>query len=99
MNTDKKFNTARGNLAHSQGILDSLHQLQTTPIPPHTPPQEPGMPQAAPIQPEQVPQPDIQKTIQDTLTPFMDKITSLLTKQENEVKQVELKIDGQMTPQ
>lgn len=55
MATDKQFNIARGNLAHSQGILDQLHsQNMAQPSPEMAAPMPQSTPQSvqAPVSPE-----------------------------------------------
>lgn len=88
MATDKSFNTARISLGHSQGLLDKMQgQNMAQPSP------EMAQPQAQPPQQEQ--QPDLVSTIKEVLTPMFDDLKKELLKNE---KQVELKIEGEMTP-
>ncbi len=99
--SEAKFQDAKGQLAFSQQLVDKMKAQQSPQMPQEQPSQAPQEAPQAPEQPTPQPQPDspgIAQTIQDILTPFMDKIIGLFKKQENEVKQVELKIDGEMTP-
>lgn len=88
---------AMGSLAFSQQLADHFNKPMIQPE--EMAQQSPEVTQTPVTTPESPQQEQgIVQTIKDTLSPFMDKIIGLLTKQENEVKQVELKIDGQMTP-
>lgn len=103
--SEQRFKEAKSNLAFSQSLVDRMKQSQmpqqpapdtSTPAPQDAAPQVPQPQEVAPT--PQPPDQGIVQTIKDTIAPFMDKITNLLTKQSEETKQVELKIDGEMTP-
>lgn len=87
--SEQKFKRAKGSLAFSQSLKDKLnpHQNMAQPSP------EMAQPQAQPPQQEQ--QPDLVSTIKEVLTPMFDDLKKELQK---ESQQVELKIEGEMTP-
>lgn len=103
----KQFNLARGNLAHSQSLLDQLHtptvqQAAEMPQEGQIGGGDPEIPQEPTAQPDSPEAPQEQTSIIDgvvkVIQPMIDEIKSLFTKKEEEPKEVEIKIDGEMTP-
>ena len=102
--SEDRFKEAKSQLAYSQQLVDQMRQQE---MPQEEPMDEQAPTESAPAveeaqQPlEEAPvqeEPGLVQTIKDTLTPFMDKITDLLSKKEEEPKEVTVKMDGELTP-
>ncbi len=93
--SEQAFKDARGQLAFSQGLVDKMKQGQPSDMGQQQPMQNsvPVQEEAPTEQPE-----DIKNTITETLKPFMEKIESLVSKEDEKVRQVEIKLDGEMKP-
>ncbi len=96
MATDKKFTTARGNLAHSQSLLDNLMKSKMAQQSPQMeqPPQPQPQPQPAP-QPEPTPTQTPQHTPEEpskemgAIATFMNEVRGLFKGKEDEEKKTQ----------
>lgn len=91
--SEKKFKEAKGQLAFSQQLVDKMKSPSQ---------QAPPMAQEQPKVPSQETnthqsQAGIIDSIKELIQPLTDKLNKLFTNQE-ENKQVELKIEGEMSP-
>lgn len=107
--TEKKFKEAKDDLTFSQNLLDQVrgqNMAQQSPEMGADQDQElspTGQPTDAPVAPQEAPQQaqepqDIGKAVQDAMSPYMEEIKAMLEKQSKETKQVEVKIEGEMSP-
>lgn len=107
--SEQQFKEAKGNLAFSQTLVDQMRQRNQTETP--MMPQEPEMEvkeevveEAEPFEGEETPEEEAKEeksivdTIKETIAPFMERIEGLFKKKEEEPKEVEIKIDGEMKP-
>lgn len=107
--SEDKFRQARGQLAHSQKLLDDMRAKQMAQQSPEMQQDQmsqgdPEMPVAQPQEPAtQVDSPEAAQEPQQTsiidgvvkaIQPMIDEIKSLFTKKQD----IEIKIDGEMTP-
>lgn len=103
--SEKKFQEARKGLAVSQNLLDSIRGQQNMAQPqsesPSSMEDQQANPVPAPVD-NQPPVPQVQQGIEqavkDTIAPYMEEIKTLIDEQSKETKQVEVKLDGEMSP-
>lgn len=94
----KTFNTARANLSHSQSLMDKMHAPQPQEMAQPSPEMQLGQTQEPPQPPQEIKQEEqtIAQTIKDTLTPFMDEITKLVSNKTPQ--EAVLKVPATMEP-
>lgn len=109
--SEQQFKEAKGNLAFSQTLVDQMRQRNQVEAPMMMPQEEPEMEmkeevveEAEPFEGEETPEEEVKEeksivdTIKETIAPFMERIEGLFKKKEEEPKEVEIKIDGEMKP-
>lgn len=106
-NATDKFQDSRRTLAFSTGLLEQLRpQPQMAEMAPEAPMDE-GMPEEQPVEAEMAQEAPVEPQeqekgfvdlIQEAVAPMFDKLTSLITKKEEEPKDAKITLDATVEP-